>query len=576
VRVGESIHPTLRAADREEHLSVAGYQSLTVLEPSAAEALRSEMTRLYTGERSGFHSSVESTDLAYRRRVHERVIAALGEVIERDFADHQVINTALVVKWPGEDGVVPIHQDWTFVDETRFRSVNLYCALTPSDSSNGGLRVLPGSHLVAARVRCGRGWPQWYVDPAGALRPEDLDPLTFAVGEGAVLDNALLHCSMPNRTSEPRISVVVALAPREADLRHAYRRSDHEIDVYAVPDARFFLGHLPGAEPSGLDLLETIPMEAPRFDEEDLRRLATPHGRVGVHTPPTVAAGAPPAPRSLRARLADLLRRQRQPAATPTFTDSRTDEQFRRDGFVVVDLLDAEAAASLRRAFDGLDHRLTWDSPFADGFHTSIFDQRGDYRARVLSLLDEHLGVPLGGVLDDHAIFFANFTVKSAGGGPVPTHLDWTFVDEDRFRSATVWCALGDITTADGALGVVPGSHETIDFIRAVNRRDYEAHEALRSRDGTVVELRVGQAIIMDNRCLHYSPPNRGDRLRVAATCVVAPRSADLHHYWVDDDDQLWQFRVSRDFYLDYTPGMDPADAAGVLGRVALNGVRYG
>lgn len=550
----DALHPTLRELAAEEHLDRAGYQSFRVLDPEQADALRDRLLEEYRGERTGFHSSVESHDFTYRATVHEIIVEALQPFIDEVATGHQIINTALVVKWPGDDGVVPIHQDWTFVDETQYRTVNLYCALTPSNEATGGLRLVPGSHRATRRVRCSRGWPDGYVDPAQLLDPAaDLQPLSFHVGEGAVLDNALVHASGPNRSDEPRVSVVVALAPSEAPLRHHIRRGDDEYETFAVDDPVFFRTFVPGAEPEGLRSLGRSPLPPATFTVDDLRALVT-----GPEVPP---AKAPAPARPSPFRLPRLGRRRRA-----TFKDRDLEQQFRRDGFVVVDLISPDEAAGLRAAYDHLDHRASWDSPFAEGFHTTIFDGRTAHRGDVLATIEAHLGAALDEVLVDHRMFFANFTVKASNAGPVPVHLDWTFVDEGQHRSATVWCALHDIDERNGALGVEVGSHLKTDFIRAVNRRDYDAQEA--GGDGStrrLVSLRAGQAIIMDNRSLHYSAPNSSAGLRVAATCVVAPRTADLHHYWVDDEDHVWRFTVDRRFYLSYTPGQLPEEAAGVL-----------
>lgn len=547
---------TLRDAGADEHLERSGYHSFRVLTSEVSAALREQLLACYPAERRGFHSSVESRDLNYRAEVHRLVVAALGPFVERHTVDQQIVNTALVIKWPEGAAEVPIHQDWTFVDEDIARSVNLYCALSPSDPVTGGLRILPGSHHVARRVRFSRGWPDGYHDPAQELEIAELRPLTLATGEGAFTDNALVHASGPNRSAEPRVSIVVALAPRSVPVRHHVRRGDDLVEAFAVDDVAFFQRFVPGDEPTELRSIGTSALEPAPFTVDDLRSLC--------RTAPRYRPAG-------RAPRRGLSRRRR------TFASTALQRRFERDGYVVVDLLDQEALESLQLGYDALDHRLEWDSPFANGFHTTIFDPRSHHRRDVLATVEDHLGPALDRLLVDHRVFFANFTVKASGGGPVPVHLDWTFVDERRFRSATVWCALADVGTDGGALGVEIGSHRSTDYIRAVNQRDYDqqAERGDPSRR-TLVGLRAGQAIIMDNRTIHFSAPNSSPHLRVAATCVIAPREAALHHYWVGDQGDLHRFTVERSFYLHYTPGELPGTRPGVLADDIVHGAVIG
>jgi hypothetical protein len=261
------------------------------------------------------------------------------------------------------------------------------------------------------------------------------------------------------------------------------------------------------------------------------------------------------------------------PARRRTFLDPAAQAEFEDRGFVVVDLLDRPAIDSIRRRFDELDHVWQEAYEWVDGFDTSIYDGRADYRAQVLEAIEAEVAPAMATVLDDHRIMFANFVVKHPDSNAVPPHVDWTFVDEDRFSSVTIWCPLVDTTAENGTLGLVAGSHHRIDFLRAANIPSFErCEDAVEDIDDRpLIPLRAGQAIILDNRAVHFSPPNTSSELRVAIGCVAGPTEAPLRHYWQDEDDRLLEFELERSFYLSYVIGQPPADADGVLGvRVAV------
>lgn len=281
-----------------------------------------------------------------------------------------------------------------------------------------------------------------------------------------------------------------------------------------------------------------------------------------------------PAGKTFRSRLVRRLRSgfaaplvASVPPRRPTFLDQELQRSFARDGYVVVDLLTPAEVDGLQQRHEALDHvrRDRWD--WVDGFETSLYDDRPSYRRQVREVAEAVVVAPLGRVLDRYELMFANWVVKLPGASEVPLHADWTFLDEARYSSVTVWCPLVDtsIELANGALGVVVGSQEQIDFLRVANVPCYDrCVEAVRHLDRYIPSLRAGQAVILDNRVVHFSPPNQTGAQRVALGCVLGPAEADLHHYWLDPQDQLLRFELDPDFYLDYTIGA-PERAAGIL-----------
>src|SRR5690606_6148058 len=121
-------------------------------------------------------------------------------------------------KWPGDDGIKHIHQDWSFVDEDLHRSVGLWVPLVDVDEANGTLYVLPGSHRVLRQVRPAPGLPAGAPNPVTELDFDDLDPVPLRVGQAIAYDQAVVHGSPPNRTDAPRPAVALNFAPRAAPL----------------------------------------------------------------------------------------------------------------------------------------------------------------------------------------------------------------------------------------------------------------------------------------------------------------------------------------------------------------------
>lgn len=263
-----------------------------------------------------------------------------------------------------------------------------------------------------------------------------------------------------------------------------------------------------------------------------------------------------------------------EPSARPTLRDPGLQAAFERDGYVVAQVLDPAHLAGLLEAYAALEHHHEDWLPFAQGFHTTLYDARQDYRAQVAEAFDCWVAPGLDKVLADHRVQFANFQVKLPGAEHLPEHVDWTFVDETRVRSVTVWTATHDMDEANGGLGVAPESHRLVDFDRAVNQRFYDRHAAAVASiaERRPVVLRAGEAVIFDNRLLHYSTPNTTDRPRLAASCVASPAEEPVYHYWFDEDERAHRIRVTPEFWLSYVIGSDPRRVEGAHDDILVSG----
>lgn len=238
---GSLVHRrTLLDDEKQAAFEIDGYVVLDLVDPRVIEEFAARFDRLYVGEREGFHSSLESSDFEYRDELGEALVETFGHVVDEFFEDQAVIMAQATVKWTGGDSAVGIHQDWSIVDERRFRSLNIWIPLIATDIENGGLYVLPGSQEEFRRLRPNGGFPSWYRDPAMSVDPSAFVPVHVRAGQAIITNHAILHRSPSNRSPSPRIAVVLALAPSEAELYHSFRYADDRIVRYTIDRPSFF------------------------------------------------------------------------------------------------------------------------------------------------------------------------------------------------------------------------------------------------------------------------------------------------------------------------------------------------
>jgi len=234
----------LTDVEHQSRFARDGFTSVPLLGPPSVQALRDLYASLPSLGGRGFETDFGVDDPERKQAIHEAVGAIVAPALGGLLVDHRPFMTTFLAKWPGDDGALYIHQDWTYLDEQRFRSAVVWIALDDvgPGADNGPLMVLPGSHRVAGELR-GTRTSQWYADHIGAIGPT-LVPVEVTAGEAVVLDNALVHASPPNRSNAMRLAVAIAVVPVEAELVHASADGTGRVTLLSVDD-RFFRDETP-------------------------------------------------------------------------------------------------------------------------------------------------------------------------------------------------------------------------------------------------------------------------------------------------------------------------------------------
>ncbi|WP_421121232.1 phytanoyl-CoA dioxygenase family protein [Aquihabitans daechungensis] len=227
----------------EAQLASDGYVIVDLLDAGACEAARALCARLGPApgdRRDGLFNDSWSTDRTHTRRLSEGLWAIFAPAVRERFVGHRSLICGTSVKWPGEAGVVPAHRDPTFLDEARYRSVGIFCAIEPIGVDRGPLEVLPGSHRTSGEVRVHQSPRNVCADLA-----EDVErrfrPIPLAQGQAVIYDHSLLH-----RSGQPqhraRAAAMCQLVPDGATPWYAVATEPGVAAVLEV-DEEFFLGN---------------------------------------------------------------------------------------------------------------------------------------------------------------------------------------------------------------------------------------------------------------------------------------------------------------------------------------------
>lgn len=208
----------------EDQLQTRGYVILPLLNDEEINYLIAEHAKIEPVRTEAFYTSIWHNDVDYRRQVNRLISNIIPQKLQNILIDYQPVFANFMVKKPIQKSTLDFHQDWTFVDESKFRAVNVWVPLVDTNSLNGSLHVIEGSHKFKIPYR-GRNieGPYWHL--SSKLRKFFSTSLDVPKGQAVIFDERLIHGSFENQSTTHRIAVSNVMAPQESELYHFFKIS---------------------------------------------------------------------------------------------------------------------------------------------------------------------------------------------------------------------------------------------------------------------------------------------------------------------------------------------------------------
>ncbi len=210
---------------------------------------------------------------AYRNATFNKIVATLLPSAQQILDNYKPVLAVYTVKRPAADSDMLLHQDWSLVDETRYRSVSIWVALCDMDAANGNLQVAEYSHRYASFPR-GMNVPVPFENIRDTMHERHLTALALKRGDAVVFDHRLIHASPANNSDKIRLAAVLALIPAEANLIHYYKSidSEHELELLSMCEEDFKMIDFFDApnKPANTGSLGKINVNFRQLTEEDI------------------------------------------------------------------------------------------------------------------------------------------------------------------------------------------------------------------------------------------------------------------------------------------------------------------
>lgn len=261
--IGNVMRPVFSNETLEQQFQKDGYVRIPFLKPEEVEELKETYFnslpnsggRLRADEISYDFTFIDK-NIDYKREVFDIITKRFENQVAEYLADYKPI-IANFIRKKSDDGEVPMHQNWAFVDETRCTSISIWCPLVDSNEDNGTLQVVPGSHKRYGAVR-GPMIPWELENIKTSIIKNDMVPMNINAGEAIVLDDSIVHYSNINATQGLRLAIQLILIPAEENSIHYHMnpaKSKTKVEVLEV-DKEFYMTFNPWKQPDDAKRLE--------------------------------------------------------------------------------------------------------------------------------------------------------------------------------------------------------------------------------------------------------------------------------------------------------------------------------
>jgi ectoine hydroxylase-related dioxygenase (phytanoyl-CoA dioxygenase family) len=141
---------------------------------------------------------------------------------------------AFLIKPSGEDSEFKAHQDWTFVDEEKFVSGNVWIPLSDVNIHNGCISVVESSQYPNIKSIRSQTIPDFFHTNREVIKPF-LKAIDLKAGQALIFNHSLIHHSCSNTSGTNRIAVSKGFNSYDATLLHYLKTTNQTAELYEMP-----------------------------------------------------------------------------------------------------------------------------------------------------------------------------------------------------------------------------------------------------------------------------------------------------------------------------------------------------
>lgn len=234
----------------------------------------------------------------------------------------------------------------------------------------------------------------------------------------------------------------------------------------------------------------------------------------------------------------------------PIFKDIALQKQFDEEGYVIIPFLSDEDISALTELFYKF-HTETKDNYFEASTYLNSTAEKIKIRDTLNPFFQRHLE----NVFQQFTYIGSAFLYKTPGNeSDVPPHQDWTIVDETASVAINIWTPLTDTSEENGTLYVIPKSQSNKLFSLRAPTIPFYYQKYINSVVKCCIptNAKAGEAVILNQSLIHYSSPNKTNKIRLAITTGIKTKSAPMLFHYRNTNNEIEQYEVSEDFLSEF------------------------
>lgn len=511
--------PVLADELQNRFLTQQGYGVLPLFPQPVIAALTALFQETLAGQQlSGFYANHNRGEQEVSQYISSQIRSITEEYIEKMFPGFEQYVAHFVVKSPETAYTFSLHQDWNILEEWEEKSFQLWIPLSAVDKQNGGLFVLPGSHAFFRNYRSGSyGIP--LVKGNEQLEAFVVD-LTVPPGHAVAFQNNLFHGSHPNKTTETRASVLINIIPKNSNPFLAHQEK-HTTTYYRLTETDL-LQNLQSLEkgliPEGILRLGTGGLSAVKNEAIDAQKLfekRTFHRHIIEDNPYNI------------------------------IRNKNAGQELNEKGYTVLPFLSETEINRLRQIYDQID------TSSSAGRYTSLEHASEEQRLFTRDELWKVIQPKWDSLFTNYKLPILQFFVKKKNSsGDIDFHTDTSLILNQAIEpNYGIWIPLIDVTEENGAMIVVPGSHQWYDGIIAGPWPFYPYLEQIRKKS-RALSMNAGDMLVFDTRLIHSSAHNQSSADRISIVARAVNRLSRLYSFeWQETSGKIRLYQEKDDFY---------------------------
>ena len=228
----------------------------------------------HTIVKTKMHSTCDTNNLSLIKQTDTLVEKIVLEKIKKHIKSFTPLFASILVKESGEGSETGFHQDPTLVDNhSNYVSANVWIALQDTNTNNGNLSVVEGSHRLSKNMLVATPkHPTIYEKFSDKLALHATE-LPIKAGQAIVLDNKLIHGATPNFSNTERLAVIYAVKSEESPWCFYYKENEsNNVEKFHF-DKEAFANLVKNQKPKFGKKVEIFDKDFPQLSYEEFKEI---------------------------------------------------------------------------------------------------------------------------------------------------------------------------------------------------------------------------------------------------------------------------------------------------------------